>query len=104
MRCRLCLLALSLVALLNELAWCSEPVALLPSECVLTGSQARQRLLVQRMSGTKVVEQVTSGLDLNSSDVKVVNIEDGFVVPVGNGTATITAIVGDQTATAKVVV
>lgn len=104
MRYRLSLLVLSLVGLLNEWAWCSEPVTLLPSDFVLTGSQARQRLLVQRMSGTKVVEQVTSGLGFNSSDVKVAKIEDGFVIPVGNGTATISAIVGDQTATAKVVV
>ena len=104
MRCRLSLFVLSLFALLNESVWCSEPVTLLPSEFVLTGSQARQRLLVQRMSGTKVIEQVTSGLELKSSDVKVVKIEEGFVVPVGNGTATIAAMVGDQTGTTKVVV
>ncbi|MFM9960980.1 MAG: DUF1549 domain-containing protein [Planctomycetaceae bacterium] len=104
MMSRLSPLVLSLVVLLNGPARSAEPPTLLPSQFVLTGSEARQRLLVQATSGTQVIGQVTSGLDLVSSDVKVAKIEDGFVVPVGNGQATITAKVGDQAATATVTV
>ena len=101
---RLSLLVLSLVALLNGQAWCAEPLTLLPSEFVLSGPEARQRLLVQATVGTQVVGQVTEGVAMTSSDAKVAKIEEGFVVPVGNGRATITAKVGDQSATATVTV
>lgn len=82
----------------------AESLTLLPSEIVLAGPEARQRVLVQATAGSQIVGQVTSGAVLESSDVKVVKIEDGFVVPVGNGKATITAKVGNQTATATVAV
>ncbi len=101
---RLSLLVFSMIALLNGRAWCAEPLTLLPSEFVLSGSEARQRLLVQATAGTQIVGQVTSGATLESSDAKVAKIEDGSVVPVGNGKATITATVGNQTATATVTV
>ena len=39
-----------------------------------------------------------------SSDVAVATVENGVVTAVGNGTATITATYGDQTATCKVIV
>ena len=100
----LSLLVLSMVALLNGRAWGAEPLTLLPSEFVLSGSEARQRLLVQATAGTQIVGQVTSGATLESSDAKVARIDDGYVVPVGNGKATITAKVGNQSATATVTV
>ena len=101
---RLSLLVLSMVALLNGRVWGAEPLTLLPSEFVLSGSEARQRLLVQATAGTQVVGQVTEGVMLTSSDPKVAKIEEGFVVPVGNGRAMITAMAGSQTATATVTV
>ena len=39
---------------------------------------------------------------MDQHDPKVVNVEDGIAIPTGNGTATLTAKVGDQTATAEV--
>lgn len=86
----------------NSLA--AESLTLLPSEIVLTGPEARQRVLVQATTGSQIVGQVANGSTLESSDAKVAKIEDGFVIPVGNGKATITAKVGDQTATATVTV
>ncbi|HLQ43525.1 MAG TPA: DUF1549 domain-containing protein, partial [Planctomycetaceae bacterium] len=98
-------LGLSLVMLLaNGLAFAADSLTLLPSEIVLTGKEARQRVLVQTMAGTQVIGQVTQGAALVSSDDKVAAVENGFVVPIGNGKATITAKVGDRTATAAVTV
>ena len=101
---RLSLFVLSMVAFLSGRAWGAEPLTLLPSEFVLSGSEARQRLLVQATAGTQVVGQVSAGVAMTSSDERVAKIEEGFVVPVGNGKATITAKVGDQSATATVTV
>ena len=50
---RLSLLVLSMVALLNGRVWGAEPLTLLPSEFVLSGSEARQRLLVQATAGRR---------------------------------------------------
>ncbi len=91
-------------AMPHAFAAAAETLTLLPSEIVLTGPEARQRVLVQTTFGTQIVGQVTSGAMLESSDAKVVKIEDGFVVPVGNGKATITAKAGNQTATVAVTV
>ena len=82
----------------------AESLAVLPAEFTLSGSEARQRILVQAVTDGRVVGQLTDGVALSSSDAKVVKIEDGFVVPVGNGKATLTAKVGDQSATATVTV
>jgi hypothetical protein len=95
---------MSLVMLLNGRAWGADSLTLLPSQVVLTGSEARQRLLVQATAGAQVIGQVTEGVVMTSSDPKVAKVEEGVVVPVGNGRATITVKVGDQTATATVTV
>ena len=82
----------------------AESLVVLPAEFTLSGSEARQRILVQTLADGRVVGQVVDGVTMSSSDEKVAKIEDGFVVPIGNGQVTITAKVGGQTATATVVV
>ncbi len=82
----------------------AESLAVLPAEFTLSGPEARQRILVQATADGRVVGQVVDGVAISSSDAKVVKIEDGFVVPVGNGKATLTAKVGDRSATATVTV
>ena len=47
--------------------------------------------VVQRMSGDLTAGQATDGVVFESSDPAVVRVEDGVAVPVGDGTATITA-------------
>lgn len=82
----------------------AETLTVLPSEIVLTGREANQRVLVQAALDNGIVGDRTSAATLASSDEKVAKVENRTVVPVGNGRATITAKVGDQTATATVVV
>jgi hypothetical protein len=60
---------------------------------------------VQRQAGEQFQSQVPAAeVKLQSSDEKIVRIEDGVAIPVANGAATIAATVGDQTATAEVTV
>ena len=82
----------------------AESLVVLPVEFTLSGPEARQRILVQASTDGRMVGQVADGVTMTTSDEKVVKIEEGFVVPVGNGQATITAKVGNQTATATVTV
>ena len=85
-------------------AYAEETLQILPGEFTLAGPQARQTLLVERMSGDIAAGQVTDGVTFESSDSQVVGIEDGRAVPAGNGTATITARAGGETATAAITV
>ena len=82
----------------------AESLVVLPTEFTLSGPEARQRILVQATIDGRAVGQITDGVTMTSSDEKVVKIEGGFVVPIGNGQVTITAKVGDQTVTATVTV
>lgn len=82
----------------------AQALSVLPTEFTLTGAEARQRILVQAMAGGQVFGPVTDGVVFSSSDARIVKMEDGFAVPVGNGKATLTAKVGDQSATATVTV
>jgi Protein of unknown function (DUF1549)/Protein of unknown function (DUF1553) len=91
------------------LCWATQALAddtleLLPAEFALQGPALGQRLLVERARGGRYVGEATDSIALESSDSKVVAIEDGVARPVGNGQATLTAKVGDKTATAKVAV
>ncbi|MBI1904059.1 MAG: S-layer protein, partial [Planctomycetia bacterium] len=75
----------------------------------LTGPAARQAILVERQRDGKNVGSLPIGdapdaAKLASSRPEIVEIVDGVTVPKGNGTATITAQFGNQTATAEVTV
>src|SRR5688500_6047059 len=78
--------------------------ALLPTRIALASREARQTLVVQRRAGEQFQEQGPAGeVKLQSSDEMVVRIEEGVAMPVANGSATIPATVGDQTAMAEVI-
>src|SRR5438270_13570246 len=85
-------------------ALADEGLALLPPECTLQTPQSVQHLLVQRTTGGEPTRQVTQGIAWTSSDPHVAEVADGVVTPVGDGEALITARVGDQAATMKVIV
>ncbi|MBI5775518.1 MAG: DUF1553 domain-containing protein [Verrucomicrobia bacterium] len=81
-----------------------DSVVLLPKEISLTGSEARQSLLVQKFNGTHFTGQITNAVEFTSSNPKVARVDGATVVPVGNGAATISAKVGGQSVSTKVTV
>ncbi|MEX2561501.1 MAG: Ig-like domain-containing protein, partial [Pirellulales bacterium] len=87
-----------------QTAWCQEGLVLLPSEITLAGPEARQTLLVEQSRQSHYVGQVTEGLLFESSNPEVAVVEDGQLLPRGNGQATISARspLGAATATVNV--
>ena len=67
------------------------PCVLLPALVKLAGSEARQTLVLERQQAGKFVGQQVEGVRYESSDQKIVVIENGIARPVANGRATITA-------------
>jgi hypothetical protein len=82
----------------------AETVRLIPPKVHLSGPEARQLLVVEKIRDGRSVGQVAEGVEFSTSDAKVVKVENGRAIPVGDGTATITAKVGGEAATADVVV
>ncbi len=69
-------------------------VALLPPTVKLHGHHAKQKLLLERVglsSDSNFVGPVEGDVNWQSSDESVAKIDDGVVIPVSDGTATITA-------------
>ncbi|MEX0713757.1 MAG: DUF1549 domain-containing protein [Pirellulales bacterium] len=87
-----------------QTAWCQESLVLLPSEITLAGPEARQTLLVEQSRQSHYVGQVTEGLSFESSNPEVAVVEDGQLLPRGNGQATISgkSPLGVATATVNV--
>jgi hypothetical protein len=79
-------------------------LVILPPKVTLTSPEARHIIVVQRQDSERYGQQVTEGLVLSSSDENILKIEANVAIPVGNGNTIITARVGDQSATAEVVV
>ena len=81
-----------------------DALVILPSQFKLTGSESRQTLLVEAVVDGHHAGQLTENVTLTSSNQRVVRIENGVAIPVGDGKATITATVGDRKATADTTV
>ncbi len=79
-------------------------LAVFPAEVTLTGPEARQRVLVQSLIGHEVGPQITANVTLTSADPKVVRIDNGVLIPAGNGSTQVTVQTGDQTQTVPVTV
>lgn len=80
----------------------AESLTLLPAKFTLDGPAAEQRLVLELADGKTLLGQVTNGVSFTSSNPKVVRIEDGLAVAVGNGTATVTGKSGRNSAKAEV--
>jgi hypothetical protein len=95
----------SILAILGPLAaQAAGDLAILPERSTLTGPQARQKVVVERVRDKLFAGQVTKNLELSSGDPGIVRIENGELVPVTNGSAVITARVGNEFATGHVTV
>jgi hypothetical protein len=98
-RCALCL---SLVAVPTTWSSAASPASnrlvILPGDFTLAGRGARQALIVEEERAGDFVGPATGEITFASSDDKIVRVEDGTALPMGDGTATITARVGDRTA------
>lgn len=79
-------------------------LTILPQQVELRGPEARARLVVGWQEAQRYVGPAPAGTRLESSDPHVVRIEDGVLVPVGNGRASIVARSGDHTAQCEVTV
>lgn len=80
----------------------AESLALLPAKFTLDGPAAEQRLVLELADGKTLLGQVTNGVTFTSSNPKVVRVEDGLAIAVGNGTATVTGKSGRSSAKAEV--
>ena len=75
---------------------------ILPGDITLTGPHAAQRLLVASEEGGAVVGDRTATAIFTSANPAVAVVEGGVVRPAGDGETTITALVDDKPATAKI--
>src|SRR5581483_1841447 len=104
LRCFIGFLALGLCVLAVGSLRAAESIAILPGNFTLSGSAARQRLLVERFKDNFFAGQITNGIAFSSSDTNVLRIENDLALPLKNGAVTIRASAGKRTATAKVTV
>jgi hypothetical protein len=79
-------------------------IQLLPAKVVLTGNEARQRLLVEHVTGGRHMGQVEGELTWMISDPAVVKVENSSLIPLADGTATITVTSAKSSATSQVTV
>jgi hypothetical protein len=79
-------------------------LVILPQQVELRGPEARARLIVGWHEAQRYVGPAPAGTSLESSDPQVVRVDQGVLVPVGNGRASIVARTGDHTAQCDVTV
>ncbi len=86
-------------------AHAEEPsLKLLPTTIELRTPQDRQLVIAQRQSEDQLLGQVSEAIEWTSADPKIATVSGGIVQPVANGTTTITAKAGKQSATAQVTI
>jgi Protein of unknown function (DUF1549)/Protein of unknown function (DUF1553) len=77
-------------------------ISVLPAKFTISGRDARQSLIVERMQNGELTGQLTGKIVFQSSNPKVVRVANGVAIPVGNGTADIIATANGRAATAEV--
>ncbi len=84
----------SFIALSTCIGLADETIAVIPSDLKLNGPAASHRLLVERVEEGKYTGQIVDGIVFESSDPGVARVENGVVLPTGNGATTIAVRVG----------
>lgn len=97
-------LCFTFIVLLSLTASARAELKILPGEITLSTKADRQLLVLERFENGHAAGQVVEGVSFQSSDPKVVRVEDDHAVPVGNGSAVITATVKGQTTSCPVTV
>jgi hypothetical protein len=97
-----CLVAVVLT--LTSAVTSAEELRLLPGDFTLTGPAARQSLILETFEGDNASGALLEGVTLTSNNPAVVKIDGGVALPVADGIATITATVGERTASVQVTV
>lgn len=95
-----CLFGGQVRSLANE-----QSIELLPATFRLTGAQARQQVLIERVENARYVGEHAQPASYTSSNPAVASVDaTGLVQPLANGDATITAVVEGASAVAAVTV
>jgi hypothetical protein len=79
-------------------------LTLIPEHIHLTGEAARQQLIVEKLRSGLPAGQLTNDLTYRVDPPGVVDVQSGVVIPLTNGTATITVTSDGRTAAAMVTV
>ncbi|MBL9125817.1 MAG: DUF1549 domain-containing protein, partial [Planctomycetaceae bacterium] len=81
-----------------------EALAIVPGQIALTGPEARQQIVVERMVDGKAAGDVTAAATFQVANPEVAAVDGSYLLPRGDGSTTITATVGELTASAAVTV
>ncbi len=82
-----------------------ESYSLIPPKSALVGPHASQQLLLEQVANERFTGDETAAAKFTSSNPAVATVDDkGVVHPASDGDVTITAKIGDQTATAAIAV
>src|SRR5262249_38159280 len=84
---------------LGGVSW-GDQLAILPGSIALTGPEARQQLVIEKVRDGQFAGQLTNQFEILSSDPSIVRVENGAAIPVGNGRATLRVRAGRQSASA----
>lgn len=79
-------------------------LSILPSSITLHGPESRQQLILEKVRDNQFIGQLTNDIQFVSSDPNIVRIEKNEAIPVTNGTATISAKFGKQSASVQIAV
>ncbi|MDP8246081.1 MAG: DUF1549 and DUF1553 domain-containing protein [Candidatus Hinthialibacter antarcticus] len=95
--------AVTAIVVLTQFCFAA-PLTLFPKTIHLSHADDRQQLLVLEMDAERSVADWTREAQLVVEDPNVARVEDGVIVPVGDGQSVVRVEVGGQTVTATVVV
>ncbi|HUQ71762.1 MAG TPA: DUF1549 domain-containing protein, partial [Planctomycetaceae bacterium] len=90
--------------LMSSVSASAADIAVFPDSVRLTGPEGRQRVLVQESVGDLVGRQLREGVTFASSNPNVAKVDDGIVVPTGNGNAAITITAAGKSVNVPVIV
>lgn len=94
-------LAVGVILVLSPFARAEDGLVILPTSISLSGTESRQKIIVERVLDGQHVGWAKDAI-LESSDPAIVRIEDGVAIPVADGKVTLTAAIGQQVARAEV--